>query len=152
MCASHNLITNLCRSSKCYLINSRVFSKICSNIAKSRNNIDNSIWKFRLFYKLSYSQSCQRSLLSCLHNYCASCSKSWAQFPRYHCQWKIPWDDLANNSNWLLFCISKKGSIYRKSVSSNFINPSGIIPYNPINHFNIHSSGNMSWLSIINRL
>lgn len=45
----------------------------------------------------------------------------------YHQKWVVPWNNLANNSDWLLVCHCKAAAISWDRVSMDFITPTGII-------------------------
>ena len=52
-----------------------------------------------------------------------TCCKCRAKFPCLHQQWKVPWNDLATNTYWLMSSVGQDISINRNNLSMNLVRP-----------------------------
>lgn len=80
-----------------------------------------------LFEQGGNIESGQGSLFGGLHDNNISGAQGWAKFPRLHQQRKVPWDDLANNSNGLMSSVSEERSVDGDGFALDLVGPTSKI-------------------------
>ena len=68
-------------------------------------------------------QGRKRSLFSSLEHKSVPACQSRPNFPGKHQQWKVPWDDLTCNANWLVQYLYMVWSVSRHNEPMDLISP-----------------------------